>query len=73
MNTKVVEKNNTIATEAADNSVKTVEVLTKKDLWKWVRFPNELYKGNKFFVPFLENDEFDLFSSSIDNTFTSTF
>ena len=33
------------------------EVVTKKDLWKWVRFPNKLYKDNEFFVPFLENDE----------------
>ena len=40
------------------------EVLTKKELWKWVRFPNKLYKDNAFFVPFLENDEFDTFSNS---------
>ena len=38
------------------------EVLTKKELWSWVRFPNKLYKNNEFFVPFLENDEFDTFS-----------
>ncbi|MBR5247967.1 MAG: hypothetical protein IKV27_03320 [Lachnospiraceae bacterium] len=38
------------------------EVLTKKDLWTWVRFPNKLYKNNEFFVPFLENDEFETFS-----------
>ena len=38
------------------------EVLTKKDLWKWVRFPNQLYKDNPYFVPFPENDEFDTFS-----------
>ncbi|MBQ1988297.1 MAG: hypothetical protein II234_00135 [Clostridia bacterium] len=38
------------------------EVVTKKDLWKWVRFPNKLYKDNEFFVPFLENDEFETFS-----------
>ena len=44
--------------------VEIVEVLTKKDLWKWVRFPNKLYKNNKFFVPFLEKDEFDTFSGS---------
>ena len=29
---------------------------------KWVRFPNKLYKDNEFFVPFLENDEFETFS-----------
>ena len=38
------------------------EVLTKKDLWKWVRFPNQLYKNSEFFVPFLEDDEFNTFS-----------
>ena len=47
------------------NDIEIVEVLNKKDLWKWVRFPNKLYKSNKYFVPFLENDEFDTFSGSI--------
>ena len=32
------------------------EVLTKKELWSWVRFPNKLYKDNEYFVPFLESD-----------------
>ena len=40
------------------------EVLNKKDLWTWVRFPNKLYKNNDFFVPFLENDEFETFSKN---------
>lgn len=40
------------------------EVLNKKDLWTWVRFPNRLYKDNDFFVPFLENDEFETFSKN---------
>ena len=43
-------------------SVEIKEVLTKKELWAWVRFPNKLYKNNKYFVPFLENDEFDTFT-----------
>lgn len=38
------------------------EVLTKKDLQKWVDFPNKLYKGNKNYVPFLRNDEIDTFT-----------
>ncbi len=38
------------------------EVQTKKELWKWVRFPNKLYKNISAFVPFLENDEFETFS-----------
>lgn len=47
-------------------TVEIREVLTKKDLWKWVRFPNTLYKKNKYFVPFLEQDEFDTFSGSLE-------
>lgn len=46
--------------------VEIKEVLTKKELWQWVRFPNKLYKENEFFVPFLENDEFETFSNSKD-------
>jgi GNAT superfamily N-acetyltransferase len=47
-------------------NVTVIEVTSKKDLWKWVRFPNKLYKDNAFFVPFLENDEFDTFSGSVE-------
>lgn len=43
-------------------SILITEVTTEKQLWKWVRFPNGLYKDNPYFVPFLENDEFDTFS-----------
>lgn len=43
-------------------SVVIKEVLTKKDLKKWVRFPNLLYKGNPYFVPFLEIDEINTFT-----------
>lgn len=38
------------------------EIKTKKDLKKWVEFPNKLYKGNEYFVPFLFNDEIDTFN-----------
>ena len=51
---------------AVPGGVVITEVLTKKELWQWVRFPNELYKDNEFFVPFLENDEFDTFLGSIE-------
>ena len=44
--------------------VEIKEVLTKQDLWKWVRFPNKLYRESPYFVPFLENDEFETFSSN---------
>lgn len=40
------------------------EVITKKDLWIWVRFPKALYRDNKFYVPFLDQDEFDTFSEN---------
>lgn len=43
-------------------SIEIREVLSKKELKTWVRFPNKLYKNNEYFVPFLENDEIDTFS-----------
>ena len=43
-------------------SVTIKEVTTKKDLLKWVRFPNRLYKDSECFVPFLESDELDTFT-----------
>lgn len=45
-------------------SVKIIEVNTKADLLRWVRFPNDLYRDNEYFVPFLENDEIDTFTQS---------
>lgn len=45
-------------------SIEIKEVLNKKDLIRWVRFPNKLYKDNEFFVPFLEADEIDTFTPS---------
>ncbi len=39
------------------------EVLTKKDLLRWIRFPNTLYKADKAFVPFLQSDELETFSA----------
>jgi ribosomal protein S18 acetylase RimI-like enzyme len=38
------------------------EVLTKKELKKWVEFPNKLYKNDKNFVPFLAVDELSNFN-----------
>ena len=43
-------------------SIAIKEVLTKKDLIRWVEFPNELYKDNEYFVPFLRMDEIDTFT-----------
>lgn len=43
-------------------SVEIKEVLTKSDLKKWVKFPNQLYKNVPAFVPFLMTDELSTFT-----------
>ena len=43
-------------------SIITKEVLTKKDLKKWVDFPNKLYKKVDAYVPFLFDDEMSTFT-----------
>lgn len=43
-------------------SVLIKEVVTKKDLKKWVDFPNKLYKDVPNYVPFLMPDEIGTFS-----------
>ena len=43
-------------------SITLKEILTKRDLKKWVDFPNKLYKGNKYYVPFLKMDEMATFT-----------
>ena len=43
-------------------SIVVKEVVSKKDLKKWVDFPNKLYRKNKYYVPFLFNDEMDTFN-----------
>lgn len=40
------------------------EVVGKKDLKKWVYFPNKLYKKVPAYVPFLFNDEMDTFTKA---------
>ena len=40
------------------------EVVGKKDLKKWVDFPNKLYKNAPAYVPFLFNDEMDTFTKT---------
>jgi GNAT superfamily N-acetyltransferase len=37
--------------------VEIKEVSSKADLRKFIRFPNQLYKGNPYFVPLLDMDE----------------
>ena len=43
-------------------SINIVEVASKKNLKKWVEFPNKLYKDNKYYVPFLSIDEIETFT-----------
>ncbi len=38
------------------------EVTSKRDLKRWVEFPNSLYRDNEFFVPFLALDETETFT-----------
>lgn len=45
-------------------SINVKEVTTKKDLKKWIEFPNSLYKGNEYYVPFLASDEMETFSQN---------
>ena len=39
------------------------EVKTKKDIKNFVKYPHKLYKGNPYFVPFLDIDEINKFDS----------
>ena len=43
-------------------SVVIKEVTNNKLLKDWIEFPNKLYKDNKYYSPFLYNDEKDLFT-----------
>ena len=43
-------------------SLEIKEVICKKDLKKWVNFPNKLYKNVPAYVPFLFMDEMDTFT-----------
>lgn len=43
-------------------SVEIREVLTKKDLKRWVMFPTKLFKNDKNYVPFLVSDEMATFT-----------
>lgn len=43
-------------------SIVVTEVRSKSDLKKWVRFPLSLYRGDPYFVPFLEADEMETFT-----------
>ena len=40
------------------------EVLTRSELSRWVEFPNELYRDNEYYVPFLKSDEMATFSKN---------
>ncbi len=40
--------------------VEIKEITSKKDLKDFICFPDKLYKGNKYYVPELKNDELDM-------------
>nr|MDK2851497.1 hypothetical protein [Candidatus Cloacimonadota bacterium]MDK2851707.1 hypothetical protein [Candidatus Cloacimonadota bacterium] len=40
-----------------ENDILVREVITKKELRKFVKFPLKLYQGNKYFVPQLISEE----------------
>ena len=63
---KSIQTSRVTESNITSNNIEVVEISTKKDLWKWVKFPNKLYKDNEFFVPFLGIDEFNTFSGSIE-------
>lgn len=45
-------------------SIQIKEVISKRDLKKWVDFPNKLYKDAPAYVPFLMNDEIGTFTKN---------
>ena len=45
-------------------SIVIKEVLTRADLSRWVEFPNELYRDNEYYVPFLKTDEMATFTKA---------
>ena len=45
-------------------NIQIVEVLTKRDLKRFVDFPQKLYRGNKYYVPALRMDEVQTLSGS---------
>ncbi len=48
------------------------EVKTKKDFKKFVKFPTQLYKGNKYYVPPMEIDELNLTNPKKNASFHDT-
>lgn len=51
------------------NKVEVREVISKKDLKKWVNFPNRLYKDNPNYVPFLFSDEVNTFNKKVNPSY----
>lgn len=47
-----------------ENDILVREVITKKELRKFVKFPLKLYQGNKYFVPQLISEEMSLFDKA---------
>ncbi len=45
------------------------EVITRRDLKKFVRFPNKLYRNNKYYVPQLESMDMDMLDPKKNHAF----
>lgn len=45
------------------------EVISKKDLKRFVHYPNALYKGNKYYVPTLESGDMDVLDPKKNHAF----
>lgn len=45
------------------------EARSCRELKKFVHFPNEMYKGNKYYVPTIESADFDLFNPRKNHAF----
>ncbi len=50
-------------------SVKIVEVKGRRELRKFVDFPNHLYKDNPYYVPAMQSDELDTLDSNVNPVF----
>lgn len=50
-------------------SIKIVEVKGRRELRKFVDFPNQLYKNNPYYVPAMQSDELDTLDNKVNPVF----
>ncbi len=51
------------------NSIQIKEIYSRKELKAFVKFPMDLYKGNKYYVPALIDDELDTLDKNVNPVF----